>query len=185
MPRLSKSRKLKSTKIFKSKYSLSTLIFPFQWDLEVINDWYIIALLQNRPRGQNHKQQQKMKAKTLTILLIFCHLCFSCSYDSEDDLIDVPSTSTGSSGQGSGINYIDNVQPIMQSSCVSCHSSPPVNGAPFALVNYNQVNQRANAILVSMQRQSGAPSAMPPSGRLPQTTINIIEEWIAIGKPEN
>ena len=84
-----------------------------------------------------------------------------------------------------GINYVTNVQPIMQASCVTCHANPPVNGAPFPLISFNQVSQRANGILNAMSRQSGAAGAMPPSGRLPQGTIDIIQQWIDAGKPEN
>ncbi len=123
-----------------------------------------------------------MKAGQLVLLFLFALCVFNCSNDSEDDLID--------SGNDPGdpnaiVTYTDNVQSIIQSACVGCHASPPVNGAPFSLVNFQQVNQRANAMLNRMSLQNGAPGAMPPSGRLPQSTIDVIEQWIEDGKLEN
>ena len=73
----------------------------------------------------------------------------------------------------------------MQNSCLGCHSDPPVNGAPFALANFTQASSRSAAILNVMSRQSGAARAMPPSGRLPQSTIDLVEQWIEDGLIEN
>lgn len=117
-------------------------------------------------------------------------LIFSCSYDSESDLIEV-TNETGqinnpdNNGSGTTVNYTNNIKAIMQSSCVGCHSSPPVNGAPFALINFSQVSQQSGAILNAMISQSGSAGAMPPSGRLPQATIDLVQQWINNGKPEN
>ena len=128
-----------------------------------------------------------MKTNKLIILSLSCFFTFclySCSNDSVDDLAPDNIDTSGGSG-GATITYNSNVKSIMQSSCVGCHSSPPVNGAPFALVNFNQVSQRASSILNVMNRQSGTSNAMPPSGRLPQSTIDVIEQWIENGTPEN
>ncbi len=125
-----------------------------------------------------------MKTNTLFFLLLLVLSLCSCTNDSESDLIDSGDDINGGN-PNSSINYTDDVSAIMQSACISCHSSPPVNGAPFALINFNQVNQRANNIFNRMSLQSGAPGAMPPSGRLPQSTIDEIEQWIQNGKPEN
>ena len=134
-----------------------------------------------------------MKISKLIFLSLLTLCIASCSYDSEDDLTEVTQGSNsggngGTGGGGTGVNstnYIDDIKPIMESSCISCHASPPVNGAPFALVTFEQVSQRANRILSTMSAQSGAPGAMPPSGRLPQATIDLVQQWISNGKPEN
>ncbi|WP_111684477.1 c-type cytochrome [Winogradskyella tangerina] len=133
-----------------------------------------------------------MKIRKL-VSVFFVLSLLACSYDSEDDLIDISSDDTGIISDDPNddpdpdgeVTYNDDIAPIMQSSCVSCHGSPPVNGAPFALVNYNQVSQRAEGVLNRMSLQNGAPGAMPPSGRLPQATIDLIAEWIDNGKPQN
>lgn len=129
--------------------------------------------------------------RALKILTISCCLLLfnACAYDSEDDLVVIDEN--GEEGEGnedpseSTITYVNTIKPIVDSSCISCHSSPPRNGAPFALVNFTQVSGRANGILNAMSRQSGSPGAMPPAGRLPQNTINQIEEWIENGTPED
>lgn len=126
-----------------------------------------------------------MKTNNLIILFLLVLSIASCSYDSENDLIDVPNGEDPNEDPITTINYTDDIRPILQSSCVGCHASPPVNGAPFALTNYSQASQRAGAILNAMSRQSGTPAAMPPSGRLPQATIDLVQEWIDEGTPEN
>ena len=128
--------------------------------------------------------------RNLKFLAISCFLVLlhSCASDSEDDLIAVEENEEEvdtESPNGSGITYANTIKGIMDSSCVSCHSSPPRNGAPFALVSFAQVSGRANGILNAMARESGSPGAMPPAGRLPQNTINQIQEWIDNGTPEN
>jgi len=107
----------------------------------------------------------------------------SCSYDSEDDL--VVQTDTELPVESNVVTYDANIKSIMQGSCISCHASPPRNGAPFSLVNFSQVRDRSAAILSVMSRQSGSASAMPPAGRLPQSTIDLIEQWIEDGLKEN
>lgn len=131
-----------------------------------------------------------MKSLFITILSCFILLFFGCTYDSEDDLIAAPNDDEiieddQDDNPTSSINYNDDVKPIMEASCVSCHGDPPTNGAPFGLINFTQVMQRGEAVFNAMNRQSGAAGAMPPSGRLPQTTIDIIREWIDNGMPEN
>ncbi|WP_400076548.1 hypothetical protein [Winogradskyella sp. R77965] len=122
-----------------------------------------------------------MKASKLIILSLFTLSIYSCSYDSESDLIDADDPMD----PNLIVNYTDNVEPIIQSACIGCHASPPVNGAPFSLVSFEQVNQRASAMLNRMSLQSGSPGAMPPSGRLPQSTIDVFEQWIDDGKLED
>ena len=127
-----------------------------------------------------------MKANRLITSALLALLLCSCSNDRENDLIDEPDVIENPNNPNDNkITYSDDIAPIMQSSCVSCHASPPVNGAPFSLINFSQVNQRANGVLNRMSLQSGSPGAMPPSGRLPQATIDLIQQWITDGKLQN
>ncbi|WP_411895352.1 hypothetical protein [Winogradskyella sp. A2] len=124
-----------------------------------------------------------MKTRRLTyVLFIICFL--GCSYDSEDDLIENISEDNGD-GTPELVTYDDNIASIMQSSCIGCHGNPPTNGAPFGLTNFNQVSQRVGGILNRMSLSNGSPGAMPPSGRLPQATIDLIDQWIEDGLLEN
>lgn len=125
-----------------------------------------------------------MKTNKLLAIFLFSLFVCSCTNDSEDDLTDIDQEQNDDDFEATGITYDNTVKAIIDGSCISCHDSPPRNGAPFALVNFDQVNQRANAILNAMSRQNGGAGAMPPAGRLPQNTINQIEEWIDNGSPE-
>ena len=112
----------------------------------------------------------------LLALLLF----LSCSNDSESDLIEI-------NNPPEGLTYNGNIKAIIDSNCLACHTDPTTNGAPFPLVTYEQVLVRAQngQLLRSISRQTGEAVAMPPSGRLPQNTINTIEQWINDGAPEN
>jgi hypothetical protein len=126
-----------------------------------------------------------MKVNKLIILSLLTLCMFSCSNDSESDLIDNPNDPGDPDDPIELVNYTDDIATIMQSACIGCHASPPINGAPFALTNFSQVDQRSSSILNRMELQSGSPGAMPPSGRLPQATIDKVQQWINDGKPEN
>lgn len=114
----------------------------------------------------------------LSLLLIFAAACTS---DSESDLVDDGNGDDDSNG--GPITYNADIRSLISSACLGCHSSPPVNGAPFALTTYDLVVTRAEngSLLTAISRQSGTPGAMPPSGRLPQSTIDLIEQWIDEG----
>ena len=100
----------------------------------------------------------------------------SCSSDSEETMMP---------NNPGLVTYEGNVKAIINNNCLGCHTDPPVNGAPFALTTYAQVSARANQILTAISRQSGANGAMPPSGRMSQATIDIIDQWIQDGTLEN
>lgn len=115
----------------------------------------------------------------LSLLLIFAAACTS---DSESDLID-DGNGGDDDNNGGPITYNADISSLINSACLGCHSSPPRNGAPFALTTYDLVVTRAEngSLLTAISRQSGTPGAMPPSGRLPQATIDLIEQWIDDG----
>ena len=73
----------------------------------------------------------------------------------------------------------------MEQSCLGCHTNPPIRDAPFRLTTYEDVSSRSSLILTAISKQNGEDKIMPPSGRLPQATIDIVEEWISQGLLEN
>ncbi len=113
----------------------------------------------------------------LTLLLFI-----SCSSDAESDLFE-PEETGEEVVEETPITYNDDIRPIINNNCLACHSDPPTNGAPFGLVNYDQVRLRAEngQLLNAMSRQAGDPRIMPPSGRLSQATLDLIEAWIQDG----
>jgi len=117
--------------------------------------------------------------KTLLIIPI-CITIFSCSNDSEDDLTDTnPPQNT--------VTYLDNVKSIIDNNCISCHSSPPQNGAPMSLMLYTDVKDAVlNRDLIGRITGAGSGSLMPLGGpKLPQNLIDIILKWEADGLLEN
>ncbi|WP_298894421.1 hypothetical protein [uncultured Psychroserpens sp.] len=110
-------------------------------------------------------------------LCIICILiCFSCSNTSEEDLIDatpIPTT----------VTYIDNVKSIIDNNCISCHSNPPINGAPISLVTFDNVKSAVeNNGLIDRISSNDQGFLMPFGGpRLPQTLIDLVVQWEADG----
>lgn len=117
-----------------------------------------------------------MKKNVLLIGTLLVGLATSCSNDSESDLTEMDDSDNP-------ITYNANIRPIINSNCLGCHSDPPRNGAPFPLATFEQVKTRAEngSLLNAISKQTGEPRAMPPSGRLSQSTIDLIDQWIEDG----
>ena len=104
----------------------------------------------------------------LSLILIF----LGCTSVSEEDLIDatpIPET----------ITYNVEVKPIIDNNCIICHSNPPQNGAPMALVNYENVKDAVeNRNLIGRISSEDPVFLMPFGGpRLPQNLIDIVIQW--------
>ena len=121
-----------------------------------------------------------MKHIRLLSSLLILFVC-SCTNDTESDLLQLENQEKPD--ETGPITYMANIKSIVDSNCIGCHSSPPVNGAPFSLITYNQVRAFADngSLFRAMNRQTGEASAMPPSGRLPQASIDLISQWIEDG----
>ena len=118
--------------------------------------------------------------KKIIYTSLFLTTLLSCSNDSIDDLLEpIP--------EGQVISYNNTVKAIIDNNCISCHNSPPINGAPFALINYdNVVLATNNALIDRISRQNGESGAMPLGGpRLPQNLIDAIITWKDEGLLEN
>lgn len=109
-----------------------------------------------------------------------CHFLFSvslivaaCSYEDPDTLTAITPIVTQA-------KYIENIKPIMDNNCVSCHAQTPINGAPMPLVTYAQVkNAVLNQNLINrISLENGNGLLMPEGGpRMPQSTINLVMQW--------
>lgn len=112
-----------------------------------------------------------------------------CASESINELAEIEEMVEQEEGENNGgpITYQANVKSIIDSKCLNCHSSPVQNGAPFSLTTYAQVKLRAEggALFTAISMPSGSAAIMPPSGRMPQSTIDVIEQWIDGGLLEN
>ena len=81
------------------------------------------------------------------------------------------------------VTYEDDVQAIIVTNCVTCHSGPNAN-AGLQLTSY--VNVRAAAEQGNLlNRINNGSNPMPPSGLLPPETRQIIDQWVADGYLQN
>lgn len=120
-----------------------------------------------------------MKKNSKLILLLLALIAMGCSSDSESDLEEMEEPN-------GPITYNANIRAIINGNCLGCHSDPPRNNAPFPLTTFEQVKTRADngSLLRALRKQTGEAGAMPPSGRLPQSTIDLVEQWIEDGTLE-
>lgn len=119
--------------------------------------------------------------KTTYLFTILSLTIFSCSNNSEDDLID-----TTPIPEGQKVTYNADIKSIIDNNCTFCHNNPPVNGASTSYVTYQDVSSQANSILNRISLQAGEGGAMPLGGpRLPQTSIDLFQQWINDGLLED
>jgi hypothetical protein len=120
-----------------------------------------------------------MKIKYL-IPAVIISLFFSCSYNSEDDLTEEIIIDDF-------LTYDENIKSIIDNNCISCHSSPPINGAPMSLTTYDDVkNSVENGNLINRISTTDNGFVMPFGGpRLPQNLIDLVIQWETEGLLEN
>ena len=100
-----------------------------------------------------------------------------CASDTQEDLIPIEPEPPAL------ISYATHIRPVINNACVSCHSDPPINGAPNALTTYTQVRFAVeNENLIQRMNNESAP--MPPSGLLPKATRDLVQQWIDDGFQE-
>lgn len=111
--------------------------------------------------------------KLLYILygFVFIVSCESRTYDGISD--NTPITAP--------VKYTADVKPIIDNSCISCHSA----GSFKPLMTYNQVKNNIDGILDRIQRPNGDPGKMPQGGSLSATQINTFIKWKADGLNED
>ncbi|HMI06651.1 MAG TPA: hypothetical protein VK528_03825 [Flavobacterium sp.] len=104
-----------------------------------------------------------------------------CTNDSTDDLVQNSVTPE------TNVTYNQNVRTIINNNCIICHGTIPANGAPMSLTTYENVKQAVleRGLLDRISRPQGATGMMPNGGtRLPQASIDVINQWYAQGLQE-
>ncbi len=68
-----------------------------------------------------------------------------------------------------------NIKPIFDSKCVSCHTA---SGSQYpALADYSQVKDAIENGVVICRIENGCGAIMPPSGKMSQSLIDMINNW--------
>ena len=107
--------------------------------------------------------------KTLVFLILITGLGYGCQKSTNSSF--TPDCS------GAAKSFQNDVRPIIQSKCVSCHSS---GGNSPALETYSQVKNNASAI-----RSSIIDGRMPRNGSVTDTQKNTIACWVDNGAVNN
>ena len=76
-------------------------------------------------------------------------------------------------------SWIDDIFPLFEIYCNTCHNSPPTGGAPFPLKNFEQ----AIPYLDRFQERVIERQDMPPGGIHRMGHLQAIQTWIASGGP--
>lgn len=104
-------------------------------------------------------------------------LLFNCSSNTYFELEDQEVTTS----EGL-VTYNSHIEQIITNNCITCHSLG--NSADFRPYgNYSLVKEAVlnTDLLDRIQRQNGEPGLMPQTGRMSQSQINIILQWVEDG----
>jgi uncharacterized membrane protein len=106
-----------------------------------------------------------MKNVVVIVLVTIALVLTSCESKTYEDISDSSKNPT----------YTKNIEPIIASNCVSCHS----NDSQYPnLENYTEVKDAiVEGNLICRIDDQSCGSVMPQSGRMPQITIDLIKLW--------
>jgi hypothetical protein len=111
----------------------------------------------------------KMKKVNIFLVLLSVLFVLSCDSNAIQDISAVIENPT----------YSAHVQPVFEAKCIGCH-----NGSQSPnLSNYNQVKMACTNGGVLCRIEGSCGSIMPPSGKMPQSTIDMIIKWTDNGCP--
>ncbi len=121
----------------------------------------------------------KQSLKLLSITLVSILLLNGCYNDTEEELYRF------SQGNCDTLNvtYSTIIAPIIQSSCISCHSGASPSGN-LSLQNHGELVTAINTRGL-YDRISSPSSPMPPDGLMDECKIKQIKKWINSGSPNN
>ena len=121
-----------------------------------------------------------MKKKNIYPIYAILIVLFGCTNASENDLINQTELPEF-------VTCVNDVQPIINNNCISCHTNPPENGAQMPLLTYDNVNDEVqNRGLINRISSQDLSFLMPLGGpRLPQNLIDTVIQWEADGLLED
>jgi len=131
-----------------------------------------------------------MSTRTLLGLALLVAGCSGAtnSNDSSSGYVDDYDAATSGGSAVTGLPC--DVANLLVAKCTSCHSSPPIGGAPYAIVSYEDLSKASpdhpgeTVAQRSLARMQDTKSAMPPGGGATSAEIAALEAWIAGGMPK-
>ena len=111
--------------------------------------------------------------KKLFLLLGFVFLisCTSNTYEQISPKLDANTIPT----------YVKDFKPLIESKCIGCHGAATSQAQYPPLDTYIQVKTATEAGNILCRINGACGEVMPPSGKLPQTSIDIIKKWSVTG----
>ena len=111
-----------------------------------------------------------MKALKIILLAIVGSFIVSCESHTYEDI----------SGEVANPTYTKSIKPIIDTNCLSCHSA--FAGEFPTMETYAQVREATeNGNMICRIDDQSCGLVMPQSGRMPQTKINTIKNWVTNG----
>lgn len=124
-----------------------------------------------------------MSTRTLFAFAIFALGCSGAANSaSESGYVD-DASSTGGDSSVSVSGLPCDVANVLATRCLSCHASPPIGGAPYAIASYEDLTKTAPGYSVtvaerSLARMQDTKSPMPPGGGATADEIAKLKAWI-------
>ncbi len=104
-----------------------------------------------------------MKKVNIFLVLLSVLFVLSCDSAAIQDISAVIENPT----------YTAHIQPVIEAKCVGCH-----NGSQYPnLSNYDQVKEACTNGAVICRIDGSCGEIMPPSGKMPQATVDMITRW--------
>ncbi|QBA64441.1 hypothetical protein [Muriicola soli] len=123
-----------------------------------------------------------MKTIKIGLLLGLYFLVIACSKSDNSEGMGTEDTNN-EDPNSTALSYQNDIRPIIQGNCLSCHSNPPTNNAPMSLTSLSLVKSAIeNRNLLS--RINSTTNPMPPDGLMPLSARELIAEWANQGFPE-
>lgn len=126
-----------------------------------------------------------MKFFSKLLLAVLVGLVTGCFYDNEETLYGQVNTTCDLSN----VTFAASVKPILQASCLSCHSNSNASssGGGIRLQDYADVQTQAkNGKLMGTVKHASGYQQMPlGGGKLSDCEINTLQKWIDNGTLNN
>lgn len=126
-----------------------------------------------------------MKFFSKLLLVVLVSLVTGCFYDNEETLYGQVNTTCDLSN----VTFAASVKPILQASCLSCHSNSNASssGGGIRLQDYADVQTQAkNGKLMGTVKHASGYQQMPlGGGKLSDCEINTLQKWIDNGTLNN